>query len=201
MAQEGFKRKLTSIFSADAVGYSRLMGEDEAATVHTITSNRKLISSLIKQHDEAIASCEKALSLNPNGADTHAFFGLALCCTDRNEQGIKHLKKAMRLNPMPPTYYWLLLGAGYSMAGQYEKAITCCQKVIRENPDDIQANLILTGAYGRAGFEEKARLAAQNVLRIDPGYSLNNYSNTSFLKNKAKLQRSIEVLRQAGLPD
>ena len=43
MAQEGFKRKLTSIFSADAVGYSRLMGEDEAATVHTITSNRKLI--------------------------------------------------------------------------------------------------------------------------------------------------------------
>ena len=47
MAQEDFKRKLTSIFSADAVGYSRLMGEDEAATVRTLTSNRNVISSLI----------------------------------------------------------------------------------------------------------------------------------------------------------
>jgi len=37
MAQEGFKRKLTAILSADAAGYSRLMAEDEAATVKTIS--------------------------------------------------------------------------------------------------------------------------------------------------------------------
>jgi adenylate cyclase len=36
MAPEDFKRKLTAVFSADAVGYSRLMGEDEAATVKTL---------------------------------------------------------------------------------------------------------------------------------------------------------------------
>lgn len=29
MAQEGFKRKLAAIFSADVEGYSRLLGEDE----------------------------------------------------------------------------------------------------------------------------------------------------------------------------
>ncbi|UCD77340.1 MAG: adenylate/guanylate cyclase domain-containing protein, partial [Desulfobacterales bacterium] len=50
MADEGFKRKLTSIFSADAVGYSRLMGDDEAATVQTLTSYRNVISTLIKQY-------------------------------------------------------------------------------------------------------------------------------------------------------
>jgi hypothetical protein len=33
MAEEGFKRKLAAILSADAVEYSRLMGEDEEATV------------------------------------------------------------------------------------------------------------------------------------------------------------------------
>ena len=32
MADEGFKRKLTAILSADVEGYSRLMGEDEEAT-------------------------------------------------------------------------------------------------------------------------------------------------------------------------
>jgi len=33
MAEEGFKRKLAAILSADVEGYSRLMGEDEEATV------------------------------------------------------------------------------------------------------------------------------------------------------------------------
>ena len=50
MTQEGFKRKLTAVFSADAVGYSRLMAEDEAATVKTIATYREIMSSLIKQH-------------------------------------------------------------------------------------------------------------------------------------------------------
>jgi adenylate cyclase len=50
MTNEGFKRKLTAILSADAVGYSRLMAEDEAATVKTIASYREIMASLIKQH-------------------------------------------------------------------------------------------------------------------------------------------------------
>jgi adenylate cyclase len=50
MADEGFKRKLTAVLSADAVGYSRLMAEDEAATVKTIATYREILSSLIKQH-------------------------------------------------------------------------------------------------------------------------------------------------------
>ena len=50
MADEGFKRKLTAVLSADAVGYSRLMAEDEAATVKTIASYREIMSTLVKQH-------------------------------------------------------------------------------------------------------------------------------------------------------
>ena len=50
MAEESFKRKLTAILSADAVGYSRLMAENEAATVKTIASYREIMASLIKQH-------------------------------------------------------------------------------------------------------------------------------------------------------
>ena len=54
MSQEGFRRKLTAILSADAVGYSRLMEDDEEATVRTITSYREVIATLIKQHNGII---------------------------------------------------------------------------------------------------------------------------------------------------
>jgi adenylate cyclase len=40
MAEESFKRKLTAILSADAKGYSRLMSEDEEATVRALTARR-----------------------------------------------------------------------------------------------------------------------------------------------------------------
>jgi len=51
MAQEGFKRKLAAILSADVEGYSRLMGEDEESTVRTLTAYREVLSTLIHQHD------------------------------------------------------------------------------------------------------------------------------------------------------
>src|ERR1700686_1875726 len=44
------ERKLAAILCADVFGYSRLMGEDEEATLRTLSSHRKLIDSLIEQH-------------------------------------------------------------------------------------------------------------------------------------------------------
>ncbi len=51
MAEKGFKRRLTAILSADAVEYSRLMGDDEEATIRTITEYRKIITEQVKQND------------------------------------------------------------------------------------------------------------------------------------------------------
>ena len=50
MAQEGFKRKLAAILSADVEGYSRLMDDDEEATVRTLNVYRNLMAKLIQQY-------------------------------------------------------------------------------------------------------------------------------------------------------
>jgi adenylate cyclase len=50
MNSKDFKRKLTAVFSADVAGYSRLMGEDEAATIKTLESYKQLMFSLVNQH-------------------------------------------------------------------------------------------------------------------------------------------------------
>jgi adenylate cyclase len=46
----GVERKLTAILCADVHGYSRLMGEDEEATVRTLSAHRAIIDGLIEQH-------------------------------------------------------------------------------------------------------------------------------------------------------
>ncbi len=50
MDTEKFRRKLTAILSADVKGYSRLMGEDDEATVRTITAYREVITEVVQKH-------------------------------------------------------------------------------------------------------------------------------------------------------
>jgi len=50
MAADDVKRKLAAILSADAKEYSRLMRDDEAATVRTLTDYREMMTTLIRQH-------------------------------------------------------------------------------------------------------------------------------------------------------
>ena len=50
MPPEDLRRKLSAILSADVVGYSRLMGDDEAATIRTLNTYRDLMTTLIQQY-------------------------------------------------------------------------------------------------------------------------------------------------------
>jgi class 3 adenylate cyclase len=50
MASEGIIRKLTTIFEADVVGYSRLMADDEEATLATLRTYREFVDSQIRKH-------------------------------------------------------------------------------------------------------------------------------------------------------
>ena len=50
MTEERAKRKLRAILSADVVGYSRLMGEDELETVRTLEAYREMIAEVIRNY-------------------------------------------------------------------------------------------------------------------------------------------------------
>ncbi len=48
MADVNYKRKLTAILSTCAAGHSRLMGDDDPATVSTLKSHRKIITEKVQ---------------------------------------------------------------------------------------------------------------------------------------------------------
>src|SRR5229473_2538908 len=50
MPTVGMERKLAAIFSTDVAGYSRLMGDNEAATIRTLTAYREVMTTLIQRH-------------------------------------------------------------------------------------------------------------------------------------------------------
>ncbi|UCH21415.1 MAG: adenylate/guanylate cyclase domain-containing protein [Deltaproteobacteria bacterium] len=50
MTQEGTKRKLVAILSADVKEYSRLMSQDEKGTISTLPAYKEAMSSLIEEY-------------------------------------------------------------------------------------------------------------------------------------------------------
>jgi len=170
--------------------------DDSLEVAHRLLAQMFLLQ---RKHEEAIAAGEKSLILNPNSAVSYANLGRTLNYAGRPEEAIPLIKKALRLSPIPQSFYLYTLGFAYNMMGQYEEAIAACKKAISVDPKVQWSHLVLTQAYSLSGREEEARAQAEELLRIDPKFSLEYFAKTAPFKNQTDKDRMIGVLRKAGL--
>ncbi len=125
----------------------------------------------------------------------------------RFDDAIELVKKAMRLHPYYPAYYLQWLGADYRMTGRYEDALQIYKQLLdRSNKGEfpsLPTHLYLADVYAELGREEEARSHAAEVLRLKPGFSLKDASRVSTYRYKdpAHLERRLNALRKAGIPE
>jgi tetratricopeptide (TPR) repeat protein len=171
------------------------LNEDNSGA-HRILSNIYLLK---RQHDEAIAESQRAVSLAPNAADEIYQLGVILRFSGKAKEAVSMFERAIRLNPMPPASYLYQLGLSYAFIGEFEKAIAICKKALPENPNDFVGRITLTIAYSSLGREEEARSEATEALRIDPNFTLEYALKTWPYKNQADRDLVVGALRKAGL--
>ncbi len=157
------------------------------------------VYTMKRQHEKGIAEAERELALNPNFADSYYWLGIILHYAGRYEEAIPLLKKAIRLNPIPPSNYFFFLGNAYQLLGRYEESIAAYKKSLHRNRDYLLGHLRLAATYSLVGREEEGRAEVAEVLRIDPRFSLENLAKKVPYKNKADKERFIDALRKAGL--
>jgi TolB-like protein/cytochrome c-type biogenesis protein CcmH/NrfG len=155
--------------------------------------------SMTRQHDKGIAEAEKGVALNPNSAQAHFFLGKTLFFAGRSEESIPEYKKAIRLNPIPPSAVPWSLGLSYAYTGQYEEAITWCEKAVRQEPNDLLARIMMTVVYSLSGRGEEAQVEGSEVLRIQPKFSVKKWEKKLTYKEKTDRERFLDALRKAGL--
>src|SRR4051794_4459715 len=65
------ERRLAAIFAADVAGYSRLMSQDEVATLRTLNASREIMDRLIAEHGGRIANTagDSVLAAFPSAVD------------------------------------------------------------------------------------------------------------------------------------
>jgi adenylate cyclase len=100
VTEERAKRKLTAIFSADVKGYSRLMADDEEATVRTINVYRDVMTGLIKDHRGRVvdAKGDNLLAEFPSVVDAvRCAVDVQKELSDRNSEYPKHRRMEFRI--------------------------------------------------------------------------------------------------------
>jgi len=170
--------------------------DDSTAGTHGLLS---LLYTMKRQHEKAIAEGEIAITLDPNDADGYAFYGMTLRFAGRFKDAINVHKKAIRLNPISPSWYLFTLSIAYCHTGQYDDAIALCKKVLQLMPDHLFACLVVTTAYSLSGQEEESLAAASEVLRINPKFSVIRWAKTLPYQNQADRKLYIDALQKAGL--
>jgi adenylate cyclase len=154
-----------------------------------------------RQYEKAIAAGERAVSVSPNGAHYNAFYAVILRFAGRSEESIELTKKAMRLSPIYPAWFLAHLGMAYLLTGQYDEAIEALRGCLERNPEHVPSYLNLVIAYSQSNRLKEAQAVVPEILKRRPKFSLKNYSKTLFYKDPAEIERMLDALRKAGLPD
>jgi adenylate cyclase len=154
-----------------------------------------------KQPDKAIASGQRAIALDPNYDFAHALLGEILNFAGRPEQGLEHLKKAIHLNPYHAFWYKYGLGHSYDLIGRRQEAIELMNKALAVNPDFVPARRHLAVIYSELNRMEEARAEITEIQRVSPGYTISAWRARARYSDPATIQRFVEGLRRAGLPE
>jgi len=156
---------------------------------------------LKREYENAIESGKRSVEIQPNGAMVHMIFGGTLSYAGRVDEAIVYLKRAIRLNPFPPWFYYYNLGRCYLQNGQYEDAIMEYKKALQRTPNAFHPHAGLAITYLLLDREEEARASAAKTLELNPNFTVTAVSKTLKYKNQAYIQLLLDAMRKAGFPE
>ncbi len=185
-----------SIQKAIQLAQKAIALDDAYPSPHGLLS---FLYSIKREHAKALAEGERAVALDPNGADVNAYYGLSLTFAGKSEEAIPLFQKAIRLNPFGPTWYFFNLGNALGNTGRFEEAVSAYKKALQRSPDNLLGHVFLATTYSMMGREKEARAEAGEVLRINPKFSLDYFVKTLPYKDQSQIDKVVNAMRKAGL--
>jgi class 3 adenylate cyclase len=172
--------------------------EDNNGIGHAVFGHLQLLEG---KYDEALATCTKGIELRSSCPLAHGLLGLVLNYSGDARAAIKRVREALQLERVYPAWMINVLATAYRDCGEVELSIPAAKESVRLDPQQNDARLILCSDYNLAADHDQARRVAAEIIASDPTFRLSTYAKSQPYKTRAPLERVIEALREAGLPD
>jgi adenylate cyclase len=155
------------------------------------------------KHEEAIAAADKAVALQPNDADAHAYRGIILAIAGRPELGLEPVERAIRLNPQFINGPYLNFRSGIMLlAKDYDGTLRSYEEnIARHGPVGPPILSWAAAAYWALGRRDDAERAAAQLATRFPAFRLADWNFLKLLESPDDRRRIHDLMRAAGLPE
>ena len=140
---------------------------------------------------EAIEMCRKAIEIAPGNSYSVAYLANVLIDIGQITEGIQKMKRAIRLCPFPPVWYFMLLGTGYHLSGNNEAANIALSLALERDSNSYFARLLLASTLVEMGRLDDARAVSQAALDIEPNYSALSWAENFTSESHARLKGNL----------
>lgn len=202
-AMGGLSRSYFLEWLVTARGDADLLKKAEQQAEEAVRTDRYLPSAYrelgvaklyARQFDESAEHLERAETLSPNHANAVASYADTLVQGSRPDLGIKKIRRAIDLNPLPPDdYFWIAAGASYSI-GLYEQALDYISRM----KDRVPADRLAAASCGMLGDTRKARQFIRRTYSVHPNFDLESWMAIVPFKEEWQRQHYFEGLKKAG---
>jgi TolB-like protein/DNA-binding SARP family transcriptional activator len=162
----------------------------------------QVASYLYKDFDLAFRRFEAALRINANAAPAWMWSAAARAWMGDGPRAIEEINKAMALSPYDPLMYAYNAYASiaYLVDGQYERAIECSLRSLRENRTYTAAHRLLVMGLVLAGREDEARVSARRLIELEPGLTVAGFRRRYPGSASSHADLFCDALARAGIP-
>lgn len=191
---------------SDAYRAARQRAEEAVALAPTSPEAHQALAFVLMvtgNAPQAIVAARRAIDLNPNFAEAFSVMGHAQIFCGELEAGLESCLRAARNNPRDTRGSWLYdaMGHAYFMMGEYRRAIEISKKGLHQDPALIGALVTLAGAHAMLGEASEARRYVDDILRLIPRYSLTALARNPMFVAPDLIEKLLESMRLAGLPE
>lgn len=160
------------------------------------------IYMMMGEHDNAIATLEKSIQINPSFAQSYHGLGFALALAGRLEESKQTTQKAITLSPREPMLWAFNVVHAFTciLNGDNEEALESAQRVLR-NPSasGYWPHAVFAAAAANLDQMDDARRALAAARKERPNLSLAFLGHNMPTKFEGGLDPYLDALRKAGL--
>lgn len=154
-------------------------------------------------YDTGLDAVRHAVLLNPGSSFVAFVAGSAMVWCEEYEQALALLERSIAFGPKEPSYYLSLnmVAAAELLCGRPESALEAALRSTTLNPGSESAYWVLAAAQVEVGRHPEARATLAKFLNLAPGATASGLRNSLPIRDPEALERILDSLRKAGLPD